>query len=114
MCGGGLDCPKKKPESCWLDSSCAEEDWTDTRELRGGMACSAGAGTRTLYAEPKTFMEALLECSNFIDKLRRDSAYTKEDVLDSMETRLSFLVGKMATNPTCMPFKIFPDPADSS
>lgn len=69
--------------------------------------------TRTLYAEPKTFMEALLECSTFIDKVRKDPAYTKEDVLDSMETRLSFLVGKMATSPTCMPFKIFPDPAES-
>jgi hypothetical protein len=71
------------------------------------------AATRTLYAEPKTFMEALLECSAFIDKMRKDPAYTKEDVLDSMETRLSFLVGKMATSPTCMPFKIFPDPAES-
>ena len=58
-------------------------------------------------------MEALLECSAFIDKLRKDPAYTKEDVLDSMETRMSFLVGKMATSPTCMPFKIFPDPAES-
>jgi hypothetical protein len=68
--------------------------------------------TRTLYAEPKTFMEALLECSAFVDRMRKDGSYTKEDVLDSMETRVSFLVGKMATSPTCMPFKIFPDPAE--
>jgi hypothetical protein len=58
-------------------------------------------------------MEALLECAAFVDKMRKDSAYTKEDVLDSMETRVSFLVGKMATSPTCIPFKIFPDPAES-
>ena len=77
------------------------------------MAASVSMSTRTHYAEPKTFMEALLECSAFIDKLRKDPAYTKEDVLDSMETRMSFLVGKMATSPTCMPFKIFPDPAES-
>jgi hypothetical protein len=68
--------------------------------------------TRTLYAEPKTFMESMLECSEFIDKARRDPNSTKEDVLDSMEARMSFLIGKMAASPTCMPFKIFPDPAE--
>ena len=73
----------------------------------------AAISSRTLYADPKTFMESLLECSEFIDKARKDPHSTKEDVLDSMETRLSFLVGKMAVSPTCMPFKIFPDPAES-
>lgn len=73
----------------------------------------AGVSSRTLYADPKTFMDTLLECSEFIDKSRRDPHSTKEDVLDSMEIRLSFLVGKMAVSPTCMPFKIFPDPAES-
>lgn len=66
--------------------------------------------SRTLYADPKTFMETLLECSEFIDKSRLDPHSTKEDVLDSMETRLSFLIGKMVASPTCMPFRIFPDP----
>jgi hypothetical protein len=33
-------------------------------------------------------------------------------VLDSMETRLSFLVGKMASSPTCMPFRVFPDASE--
>lgn len=68
--------------------------------------------TRTLYAEPKTFMESMLECSEFIDKARKDPAYSKDDVLDSMEARISFLIGKMAVSPTCMPFKIFPDPME--
>ena len=68
--------------------------------------------TRTLYAEPKTFMESMLECSEFIDKVRKDPAFSKDDVLDSMEARISFLIGKMAASPTCMPFKIFPDPTE--
>lgn len=59
-------------------------------------------------------MDSMLECSAFIDKARKDPSYTKEDVLDSMETRLSFLIGKMAVSPTCMPFKIFPDPMEPS
>jgi hypothetical protein len=70
---------------------------------------AAALVTRALYAEPRTFMESLLECSKFIDKARNDTTMTKGDVLDSMETRLSFLVGKMASSPTCMPFRVFPD-----
>ena len=66
---------------------------------------------RSVYTDPPTFMDMLLECSKFIDQSRRDTLCTKEDVLDSMETRLSFLIGKMVASPTCMPFKIFPDPS---
>jgi hypothetical protein len=69
----------------------------------------AALATRALYAEPRTFMESLIECSKLIDKCRKDGSISKEDVLDSMETRLSFLVGKMASSPTCMPFRVFPD-----
>ena len=68
--------------------------------------------TRTLYADPKSLLDSMLECSEFIDKARKDPAFTKDDVLDSMEARLSFLIGKMAVSPTCMPFKIFPDAKD--
>jgi hypothetical protein len=56
----------------------------------------------------------MLECSEFIDKARKDTSVSKDDVLDSMEARMSFLIGKMAASPTCMPFRIFPDPSEAA
>jgi len=70
--------------------------------------------SRTVYATTTTFMEGLLELSEFIDKSRADPISTKADVLDSMETRLSFLVGKMAVSPTCMPFRVFSEAAKTT
>ena len=69
---------------------------------------------RSIYAEPPTFMEMLLECSQFIDKARHDPTSTKGDVLDSMETRVSFLVGKLASYPTSAAFVMYqaPPPPD--
>ena len=64
------------------------------------------ASLRTIYAEPPTFMEMLLECSRFIDKARHDAASSKADVLDSMETRVSLLVGKLASQPTSAAFAV--------
>jgi hypothetical protein len=66
---------------------------------------------RSIYSEPPTFMEMLLEVSQFIDKSRHDPTSSKMDVLDSMETRVSFLVGKLASSPTCSAFAVFlPEP----
>ncbi len=62
---------------------------------------------RSIYAEPPTFMEMLLECSQFIDKSRHDPTSSKGNVLDSMEMRVSFLVGKLASHPTCSSFVVF-------
>lgn len=63
--------------------------------------------SRTLYADPKTLLESMIECCEFIDKARNDPLNTKEHVLDSMEMRMSFLIGKMVASPTCMPYKLF-------
>ena len=60
----------------------------------------------TIYADPPTFMGMLVECAQFIEKARHDPTSSKEDVLDSMENRLSLLVGKMASHPTCSAFRI--------
>jgi hypothetical protein len=59
-----------------------------------------------IYANPPTFMEMLVECSQFIEKSRYDQTCSKNDVLDSMENRLSLLVGKMASQPTCSAFRV--------
>jgi hypothetical protein len=64
------------------------------------------ASLRTIYAEPPTFMEMLLECSRFIDSSRHDAGSTKEDVLESMEKRVSLLIGKLASQPTSAAFAI--------
>ncbi len=64
------------------------------------------AGVRTLYTEPPTFMGMLLECTQFLERARQDPTSGKEDILDSMEMRLSLLVGKLAAQPTSTSFQI--------
>ena len=59
-----------------------------------------------IYTDPPTFMGMLVECAQFIEKARLDPTSSKEDVLDSMENRLSLLVGKMASNPMCSAFRV--------
>jgi hypothetical protein len=70
------------------------------------------AGLRTVYAESLTFMDMLLECSQFIDKSRHDPTSSKMDVLDSLETRVSLLVGKVVSQPTCAAFVVYPASQD--
>ena len=55
-------------------------------------------------------MEMLLECSSFIEKCRHDRLGSKDDLLDSMERRISLLIGKMASYPTCTSFYVMLDP----
>ena len=74
---------------------------TEGQEHKGGTH-----GVRTIYTEPPTFMGMLLECTQFIDKARQDPTSKKEDILDSMEMRLSLLVGKLAAQPTSTSFQI--------
>jgi len=68
------------------------------------------SGVLTIYTDPPTFMGMLLECTQFIEKARQDPTSTKADVLDSMEMRLSLLVGKMAAQPTSASFQIVVTP----
>lgn len=63
----------------------------------------ASIGT-VIYANPPTFMEMLLEFTNYIEHARQEPTTTKTDVLDSMENRMSLLVGKLASHPTCTAF----------
>lgn len=68
---------------------------------------------RGFYADPPTFLEMLLECSRFLDKARHDPGCSKMDVLDSLENRLSLLVGKLVANPSSSTFMIYPSPAQA-
>lgn len=74
------------------------------------MASSAQQLANTIYADPPTFMAMLVECAQFIEKSRHDPTSSKEDVLDSMENRLSLLMGKMASHPICSAFQIELEP----
>lgn len=66
----------------------------------------------TYYATPNTFLDMLLELAGYIQTCRYDELMTKADVLDSMEKRASFLIGKMGSHPTCTSFAVFtPDPS---
>lgn len=63
----------------------------------------------SIYATPVTFMDMLLKCSQYIEEARNDVQQSKEDVLDSMECRISILMGKLASHPMCTSFTIFKD-----
>ena len=71
---------------------------------------SLSTGVRSIYTDPPTFMGMLLECTQFLEKARMDPTSTKEDILDSMETRFSLLIGKMAAQPTSSSFQIIVTP----
>lgn len=60
----------------------------------------------SVYANPPTFMEMIVECAQFIDRARHDAGCSKADVLDSMENRVSLLAGKLASQPMCTAFAI--------
>lgn len=63
---------------------------------------------RTYYASQVTFLEMLLECSEYIEQCRHDHTASKFDVLDSMENRLSMLTGKVVSQPTSSDFTVYP------
>ncbi len=73
------------------------------------------SGLRTLYTDTPTFMQMLLECSRFLDTARHDEGCSKADVLQSMENRLSLLIGKLASQPTSAAFALhLPDASTPS
>jgi hypothetical protein len=61
--------------------------------------------TNDVYATPLTLMDMLVECAQFIDKSRLDES-AKADVLDSMERRITLLVGKIVAHPTSTAYAI--------
>jgi len=80
--------------------------WASTDRKKTGMS------VRNIYADPKTFLQMLLECAQFVEKARHDPSSSKTDVLDSMETRLSLLMGKLLSHPTSATFSVFFDAED--
>jgi hypothetical protein len=62
-----------------------------------------------MQSYPPTFIDALLEATNFLSRAMADEGVSKADVCASMETRLSLLVGKMVSAPTGAAFAIFND-----
>ena len=70
-------------------------------------AMSSGQNlANNIYSDPPTFSGMLIECAQYIEKCRHDPTSSKEDVLDSMENRLSLLVGKMASHPLSTSFRV--------
>lgn len=57
-------------------------------------------------AYPPNFLQALLEASNFLES-SKSSAISKEDLIQSMENRISLLIGKAVSAPTGGSFSIF-------
>ena len=60
-----------------------------------------------MQSYPPTFLGALLEATNFLNRASTDESMSKADVCASMETRLSLLVGKMVSAPTGASFAVF-------
>jgi hypothetical protein len=57
-------------------------------------------------AYPPNFLEALLEASHFLEKSKM-SDISKEELILSMENRLSLLIGKCIASPSVGSFVVF-------
>jgi hypothetical protein len=57
-------------------------------------------------AYPPNFLQALLEASNFIESCK-SSDISKEELIKSMENRISLLIGKSVSAPMGGSFSIF-------
>jgi hypothetical protein len=55
---------------------------------------------------PPNFLQALLEASNFLDSCK-SSDISKEELIKSMESRISLLIGKSVSAPMGGSFSIF-------
>ena len=55
---------------------------------------------------PPNFLQALLEFSNFVDA-SKTSDITKDELINSVEMRLSNLIGKSVCAPTGGSFSVF-------
>lgn len=55
---------------------------------------------------PPNFLQALLETSNFLESCKT-SDISKEELIHSMENRISLLIGKAVSAPTGASFSIF-------
>ena len=56
---------------------------------------------------PKTLLHILTDSLRAIEEYRRDPAVTKEDVLDSLESRLCIAMSKMISTPTATSYSMF-------
>lgn len=57
-------------------------------------------------AYPPNFLQALLEASNFLESCKT-SEISKEELILSMENRMSLLIGKAVSAPTGASFSVF-------
>ena len=57
-------------------------------------------------AYPPNFLQALLEASNFLETSKA-SDISKDELIKSMENRLSLLIGKSISAPTGASFSVF-------
>jgi hypothetical protein len=60
------------------------------------------------YSQPTTFMEVLIETAQYLEHSKTNTSITKEHLIESMENRISILVGKLTSVPTTTSFCIFP------
>lgn len=57
-------------------------------------------------AYPPNFLQALLEASNFLEACKTNEL-SREELISSMENRLSLLIGKAVSAPMGASFSIF-------
>lgn len=59
---------------------------------------------------PKTFFDALREAAEFAESARHNEAVTKQDAIDGVEMRLSFMLKKLLAAPTATSYSVFRPP----
>ena len=59
---------------------------------------------------PKTFFDALRDATDFTESARHNEAVTKQDAIDGVEMRLSFMLKKLLAAPTATSYSVFRPP----
>ena len=69
---------------------------------------SAFHSAASFYAQDQSFLSLLLEAGHYLDQCRENAQVSKDDVLDSMEHRLSVLTGKLVASPASAAYCVVP------
>ena len=56
---------------------------------------------------PRNFFDAVRLCLEYVEECRHDEGVSKNDALDGVESRLSFMMSKVLAAPTATSYSVF-------
>jgi hypothetical protein len=66
-----------------------------------------GMADRLDILYPRNFFDAVRLCLEYVEECRHDEGVSKNDALDGVESRLSFMMSKVLAAPTATSYSVF-------